>query len=55
MTLTQSVDITDILRVAATENASDVILTAGLPPQFKISGVFGAQGFGPLGLPRYAS
>ena len=48
MTLTQSVDITDILRVAATENASDVILTAGLPPQFKISGVFGAQGFGPL-------
>ncbi|SEJ25601.1 twitching motility protein PilT [Deinococcus reticulitermitis] len=49
MTLTQSVDITDILRVAATENASDVILTAGLPPQFKISGVFGAQGFEPLG------
>ncbi|AZI43192.1 type IV pilus twitching motility protein PilT [Deinococcus psychrotolerans] len=33
-------DITDILRIAAEKNASDVILTVGLPPQFKLSGVY---------------
>ncbi len=38
-------DITDILRIAAEKGASDVILTVGLPPQFKLSGVYGSQGF----------
>ncbi|TSA82572.1 type IV pilus twitching motility protein PilT [Deinococcus detaillensis] len=33
-------DITDILRIAAEKNASDIILTVGLPPQFKLSGVY---------------
>ncbi|MFC3860850.1 type IV pilus twitching motility protein PilT [Deinococcus antarcticus] len=47
--MTQSqVDITDILRLAAELNASDVILTAGLPPQFKLSGKYDAQGFAAL-------
>ncbi|MDV6373097.1 type IV pilus twitching motility protein PilT [Deinococcus arenicola] len=38
-------DITDILRIAAEQGASDVILTVGLVPQFKIDGVYGPQGF----------
>lgn len=38
-------DITDILRHAAETGASDVILTVGMPPQFKISGVYGSQNF----------
>lgn len=38
-------DITDILRFAAEKGASDVILTVGLPPQFKLSGVYEAHGF----------
>ncbi|GAA5533588.1 type IV pilus twitching motility protein PilT [Deinococcus aluminii] len=41
-------DITDILRLAAEKGASDVILTVGLPPQFKLSGVYETHGFGPL-------
>ncbi|ACO46961.1 type IV pilus twitching motility protein PilT [Deinococcus deserti] len=40
-----SVDITDILRFAAEKGASDVILTVGLPPQFKLHGVYDSQGF----------
>lgn len=43
--MNQAADITDILRLAAEKNASDVILTVGLPPQFKLSGVYDAQGF----------
>ena len=39
-----SVDITDILRVAAERGASDIILAAGLPPQFKLSGTYDTQG-----------
>ena len=38
-------DITDILRIAAEKGASDVILTVGMPPQFKIHGVYGGQDF----------
>jgi len=38
-------DITDILRFAAEKGASDVLLTVGLPPQFKLSGVYEAHGF----------
>ncbi|WP_394650569.1 type IV pilus twitching motility protein PilT [uncultured Deinococcus sp.] len=38
-------DITDILRHAAETGASDVILTVGMPPQFKISGVYSSQNF----------
>ena len=41
-------DITDILRVAAEKLASDVILTVGLPPQFKIHGVYTSFDFGVL-------
>ena len=41
-------DITDILRFAAEKGASDVILTAGLPPQFKLSGVYETHSFAPL-------
>ncbi|GAA5513740.1 twitching mobility protein [Deinococcus carri] len=41
-------DITDILRLAAEKGASDVILTAGLAPQFKLSGVYETHGFAPL-------
>jgi len=41
-------DITDILRTAAEKNASDVILTVGLPPQFKIHGVYGSEDFAEL-------
>ncbi|WP_407540819.1 type IV pilus twitching motility protein PilT [Deinococcus radiomollis] len=41
-------DITDILRVAAEKGASDVILTVGMPPQFKIHGVYGGQDFSEL-------
>ncbi|WP_216324600.1 type IV pilus twitching motility protein PilT [Deinococcus aestuarii] len=41
-------DITDILRVAADKGASDVILTVGLPPQFKLQGVYDPQGFSEL-------
>ncbi|CAM4180527.1 type IV pilus twitching motility protein PilT [Deinococcus marmoris] len=43
-----SADITDILRVAAEKGASDVILTVGMAPQFKIDGVYGPQGFADL-------
>lgn len=43
-----TVDITDILRVAAEKNASDVIITVGLPPQFKLSGIYDSQGFAEL-------
>ncbi len=45
MTMTSGIDITDILRVAADQGASDVILAAGLPPQFKLSGTYDSQGF----------
>ena len=45
---TSSADITDILRLAAEKGASDVILTVGLPPQFKLHGVYDSQGFGEL-------
>ncbi|MGI8748285.1 MAG: type IV pilus twitching motility protein PilT [Deinococcus sp.] len=41
-------DITDILRLAAEKKASDVILTAGLPPQFKIHGVYEGNDFAEL-------
>jgi twitching motility protein PilT len=41
-------DITDILRIAAEKGASDVILTVGLPPQFKIHGVYGSLDFAEL-------
>ena len=48
MTMTSGIDITDILRLAADKGASDIILAAGLPPQFKLSGAYDAQGFEPL-------
>lgn len=42
-------DITDILRFAAEKGASDIILTVGLPPQFKLSGTYEVQqGMAPL-------
>lgn len=41
-------DITDILRLAAEREASDVILTVGMPPQFKLHGVYDGQGFAEL-------
>lgn len=41
-------DITDILRIAADRGASDVILTAGLSPQFKIQGEYTAFDFATL-------
>ncbi|WP_104991597.1 type IV pilus twitching motility protein PilT [Deinococcus sp. NW-56] len=42
-------DITDILRFAAEKGASDIILTVGLPPQFKLSGNYEVQqGMAPL-------
>ena len=41
-------DITDILRVAVEKGASDVILTASLPPQFKVHGVYSSMDFGEL-------
>ena len=41
-------DITDILRLAAEKKASDVILTAGLPPQFKVHGVYEGNEFAEL-------
>ncbi|PYE51872.1 type IV pilus twitching motility protein PilT [Deinococcus yavapaiensis] len=41
-------DITDILRVATDRGASDIILTVGLAPQFKIHGSFMSFDFGPL-------
>ncbi|MPY66348.1 type IV pilus twitching motility protein PilT [Deinococcus sp. SDU3-2] len=42
-------DITDILRFAAEKGASDIILTVGLPPQFKLSGTYEVQqGMSPL-------
>ncbi|MDO4245264.1 MAG: type IV pilus twitching motility protein PilT [Deinococcus sp.] len=46
--MTSGIDITDILRIAADKGASDIILAAGLPPQFKLSGVYDSQGFEPL-------
>lgn len=46
--MTQPTDITDILRLAADLNASDVILTVGRPPQFKVSGLYDSQGFADL-------
>ncbi len=46
--MTESVDITDILRLAAEKGASDVILTVGLPPQFKLHGVYDSQGLSEL-------
>lgn len=41
----QSADITDILRHAAENNASDVILTVGLQPQFKLQGNYENRNF----------
>jgi len=41
-------DITDILRIAAEKQVSDIIITAGLPPQFKVSGVYTGFDFGVL-------
>ncbi|GGL82363.1 twitching motility protein PilT [Deinococcus aerolatus] len=41
-------DITDILRLAAEKGSSDVILTVGMAPQFKIDGVYGPLGFAEL-------
>jgi twitching motility protein PilT len=41
-------DITDILRLATEKGASDVILTVGLAPQFKLSGVYETHGFAEL-------
>ncbi|AFZ67640.1 type IV pilus twitching motility protein PilT [Deinococcus peraridilitoris] len=43
-----STDITDILRLAAERGASDVIVTAGLPPQFKVHGDYTGFDFEPL-------
>ncbi|WP_425145649.1 type IV pilus twitching motility protein PilT [Deinococcus sp.] len=43
-----AVDITDILRVAVEKGASDVILTAGLQPQFKVHGVYSSFDFSEL-------
>ncbi|MDO4262945.1 MAG: type IV pilus twitching motility protein PilT [Deinococcus sp.] len=37
-------DITDILKYAAENDASDVILTVGLPPQFKLQGRYEVHG-----------
>ncbi len=42
-------DITDILKFAAEKGASDVILTAGLAPQFKLHGTYDSQGFPEIG------
>ena len=42
-------DITDILRIAAEKEASDVIITVGRPPQFKIHGQYGSEGQAELG------
>lgn len=44
----KTVDITDILKHAAEQNSSDVIIAAGIPPQFKLSGRYDAQGFDAL-------
>ncbi|UBV42667.1 type IV pilus twitching motility protein PilT [Deinococcus taeanensis] len=41
-------DITDILRFAADKGASDVIITVGLSPQFKLQGVYDSHGFAEL-------
>ncbi|EYB67396.1 twitching motility protein [Deinococcus phoenicis] len=41
-------DITDILRLAAEKGASDVILTVGLAPQFKLHGTYETHGFAVL-------
>ena len=43
-----STDITDILRIAAEKQCSDVILTVGIPPQFKLQGQYTGLDFGPL-------
>ena len=41
-------DITDILKFAAEQGASDIILTVGLAPQFKLHGTYDSQGFAEL-------
>ena len=41
-------DITDILKFAHERNASDIILTVGIPPQFKVHGDYGGGDFSPL-------
>ncbi|MDR6218145.1 type IV pilus twitching motility protein PilT [Deinococcus soli (ex Cha et al. 2016)] len=46
--MSTSHDITDILGLATEKGVSDLILTAGLPPQFKISGVYDSLGLEPL-------
>ncbi len=42
------VDITDILRYGHERNSSDIILTAGIPPQFKVHGDYSGGDFAPL-------
>lgn len=43
-----SVDITDILRYASERQSSDIILTADMPPQFKIHGQYSGGEFAKL-------
>jgi twitching motility protein PilT len=40
--LNQEVDIVSILRYAVDRGASDIVVTAGLPPQFKVHGEWGS-------------
>ena len=47
--MTYGPDITDILRIAAEKQASDVIMTVGRPPQFKVHGVYSSEGQAELG------
>lgn len=41
-------DITDILRLAAEKDASDIIIAANMPPQFKFSGRYSSEGMAPM-------
>ncbi|WP_034386566.1 type IV pilus twitching motility protein PilT [Deinococcus sp. YIM 77859] len=45
-------DIADILHFAAEKGASDVILTVGLPPQYKLQGTYETNGVSPLTAPE---
>ncbi|HWG86083.1 MAG TPA: ATPase, T2SS/T4P/T4SS family, partial [Deinococcales bacterium] len=46
--MTQAQNIVDLLRYAVERHASDVILTVGLPPQFKVHGEYTSGDFLPL-------
>ena len=43
--MNQEVDIVSILRYSVERGASDIVITAGLSPQFKIHGEWGAGEF----------